>query len=403
MADCTKRILDLSPLDAVECFFRADAWQVIGQNLRRIWTDLSSLTIGEWLAKLGSLGQLLFELALVLAALLAAFASYILPLYFIYLLIRRYALKTPAVFDGEEHKRKNFWGGYLLLSGIILVTLYAYDRSLFLLLQGSWQAICGIAIFLLGSSWWAPLEQLQPATARRWRIVGRTALILTVLVWLSSPIIFWLAGFRPDRHRDTPSQSREDLIKEIKELRRRHVAWPEYAGLRLGMSPDEVISIKGYPPAVLAEVPEDPPPSGWSGPVITTKTLGEKRPQDYQVWAYWNGDRSRIDVTFNPEMTAVIAIRCFSDDLLHRCPSIAGVSDGDRESKVIRMFGSPDTSKIKGVNKALYFSSLGIQLALTGKEGRTSGFFAPQTQPMRVYMLRITDRIPNEKTDKLSE
>ena len=29
MADCTKRILDLSPLDAIECFFQADAWQVM--------------------------------------------------------------------------------------------------------------------------------------------------------------------------------------------------------------------------------------------------------------------------------------------------------------------------------------------------------------------------------------
>jgi hypothetical protein len=237
---------------------------------RRTWTDLSSLTIGEWLAKLGSLGQLLFWLALALAA----FASYILPLYFIYRLIRRrYALKTPAVFDGEADKRKNFWGIYLLLSGVILVmlcTLYPHDWFL-LLLQGSWQAICGIAIFLLGPSWWAPLEQLQDATARRWRIVGRTALILAVLVWLSSPIIFWLAGVRPNRYRDVP------LAPQT-----------EYAGLRLGISPDEVMHIKGYPPLSWPKPEAGPgqarPPAG-SLLVIDTKTLGnEKRPQDYQHW-----------------------------------------------------------------------------------------------------------------------
>jgi hypothetical protein len=239
---------------------------------------------------------------------------------------------------------------------------------------------------LLGRSWWAPeFEQRQDATARRWRIVGPTALIVALLVWLSSPIIFELY----DRYR-----YREPLVPQT-----------EYAGLRLGISPDEVMHIKGYPPAVVGEVPEDPPPSGWSGPVITTKTLlgNEKRPQDYQVWAYWNGDRSRIDVTFNPEMTAVIAIRCFSDDLLQRCPSIAGVSDGDFESKVIRKLGSPDTSKIKGINKALYYSTLGIQLALTKKEERKRGLITQPERPMQVYMLRITDRIPNEKADNSSE
>src|SRR5262245_8592267 len=74
-----------------------------------------------------------------------------------------------AIFDGKEHKRKNFCGGYLLLSGIIFAML-GIPHEWSVLLLGGWTATCGIAIFLLGSSWWAP-EYEQPS--RRWRIVGR--------------------------------------------------------------------------------------------------------------------------------------------------------------------------------------------------------------------------------------
>jgi len=145
-ADCTKRMRDLSPYDAVQCFFEADAWHKIGQNLRSMWTNLLSRTIGEWLADIFSLA-VSFAVA---AAFLALFASFILPPIFLYLLIKRYALKTPPIFDGNEHKPKNFCGGYLLLSGIILVMVYPHEWWF-----GGWVAICGIAIFLLGSSWWA--------------------------------------------------------------------------------------------------------------------------------------------------------------------------------------------------------------------------------------------------------
>src|SRR5262249_10110954 len=108
-----------------------------------------------------------------LALVLTLFASFILPPIFLYLLIKRYALKTPAIFDGKEHKRKNFCGGYLLLSGIILVMVSPQEWF-----WGSWVAICGIAIFLLGPSWWAQKYE-QPSL--RLRIIDRTALILAVL------------------------------------------------------------------------------------------------------------------------------------------------------------------------------------------------------------------------------
>jgi hypothetical protein len=59
-------------------------------------------------------------------------------------------------------------------------------------------------------------------------------------------------------------------------------------------------------------------------------------------------------VKSNPEKTAVIVIECYSDDRLGRCPSIAGISDGNSEQEVVRKLGRPDTSRIEGVTKSLY-------------------------------------------------
>jgi len=86
---------------------------------------------------------------------------------------------------------------------------------------------------------------------------------------------------------------------------------------------------------------------------------------------------AQIDVTFNPEKTAVIVIECYSDDRLGRCPSIAGISDGASEQEVVRKLGKPERSSIEGVTKSLYYSAVGVRLVLS-KE--------------RVYMLGINDR-----------
>jgi hypothetical protein len=140
MFDCTKRFVDLTPYEAYQCFLQADIWQAIGKNLRRMWADFTGTTIGDWRG-------IIFAFALVPAQ----FASYILPFYFCWLVNRRYVAKDAFVLGGRERRRKNFWGAYLLLSGLIIVALYQYDR--FMLLQGGWEAACGAAIFLLGPSW----------------------------------------------------------------------------------------------------------------------------------------------------------------------------------------------------------------------------------------------------------
>jgi hypothetical protein len=206
---------------------------------------------------------------------------------------------------------------------------------------------------------------LYGITKDRWRwrrIVGRTALIVAAIMVLTGAISGGL--YLWDRLPMT-------LVPQT-----------EYAGLRLGISPDEVMYIKGYPPTVYAEAP-DPPPADWPGAgwqeVIHTKDVKKgQRVQDYREWSYENDDQhSRIDVTFNPQKTAVIVIECYSDDRLGRCPSIAGISDGASEQEVVRKLGKPERSSIEGVTKSLYYSAVGVRLVLS-KE--------------RVYMLGINDQ-----------
>jgi hypothetical protein len=148
----------------------------------------------------------------------------------------------------------------------------------------------------------------------------------------------------------------------------------EYVGLRLGMPPDEVMYVKGYPPVVLAEEVNDP---AWKGffSVIETKSLENgKSVKDYRNWSY-NAVESNLNVAFNDSMTAVTAIQCYSSDMLARCPELVGVRDGAIERDVLRRLGKPSQSKIEGVTKSMTYDDLGIKLWLEKEQ---------------VYMLEIS-------------
>jgi hypothetical protein len=148
----------------------------------------------------------------------------------------------------------------------------------------------------------------------------------------------------------------------------------EYARLRLGMNQDEVMYIKGYPPSVLGEEVGDPAWKGFFG-VIETKNLEKgKRVTDYRDWSY-NEYESNINVAFNDEKTAVVAIQCFSKDKLSRCPAIAGLSDGNTEKQAIRRLGPPSDSQFQGVTKWIAYHEQGIKLTLEKEQ---------------VYMLEIS-------------
>jgi hypothetical protein len=145
----------------------------------------------------------------------------------------------------------------------------------------------------------------------------------------------------------------------------------EYAGLRLGIGPDEVIYIKGVPKTVYGE-PETEGDMKGSRPTFETEKLEKgKLVRDYTEWAY-DVDHSRIDVDFNNEKTAVISIKCYSMDKLYRCPPILGVRDGDSEKEVIQKLGAPTSSRIErssvpgieGAVKYMSYPNLGINLIL---------------------------------------
>jgi hypothetical protein len=185
----------------------------------------------------------------------------------------------------------------------------------------------GLGIFL--SSVAFALVIFYAITKNRWywgRIVRRSALALVALIVPTDVVIGGLYFWKQRPPTISPQT--------------------EYAGIRLGMGPDEVLYINGSPPAVYGEAEKE---GKWRGfqPIIETKNLEKgKLVQDYQVWSYEQSS-NRIDVTFNPEKTAVVAIDCYSIDRQRRCPSIGGVKDGDSELEVIRKLGTPGTSRIE--------------------------------------------------------
>jgi hypothetical protein len=129
----------------------ADAWRIAGERSRRQWESITSTTIGEWI-----------EILLAFAVLPAQLASYILPLYFFNRLFKRFWSKMVPSPTGKENRQRSWWGTYLIVCGLALVALFRYDH--FMLFQGSLELVCGIAIFALDGSWWAPLSP-RPVSA----------------------------------------------------------------------------------------------------------------------------------------------------------------------------------------------------------------------------------------------
>ena len=159
----------------------------------------------------------------------------------------------------------------------------------------------------------------------------------------------------------------------------------DYAGLRLGMSPIEVIYAKDTPHAVSQreEIVEfnsndDIPKVDLQLKLEAGKAISDYRHWDYQMTHPTSGIVERLlDVNFNSDRTALVTIRCIAyDDFYGRCPSIAGVIDGSTEQDVIQRLGPPNSTEIKSGIKVLTYRTLGIGLRLR-KE--------------RVYLLSITD------------
>jgi hypothetical protein len=145
---------------------------------------------------------------------------------------------------------------------------------------------------------------------------------------------------------------------------RSKVKQTEYAGVRIGMTQDEVRYVNGYPPTVFGALETSGEAKGFQA-IIETKNLEKgKTVDDYVDWSY-GGYSNRTDVQFDLQKTGVVVVQCYSTDKLRRCPAIEGIADGDSEQEVVRVFGKPDVSKIDGVSKSIYYRTLGVFFTLT--------------------------------------
>jgi hypothetical protein len=72
----------------------------------------------------------------------------------------------------------------------------------------------------------------------------------------------------------------------------------QYAGLKLGMSPQEVMYVKGNPPEVFGEESTDPEWKAWFNVIETDRLEKGKKVTDYTAWSYEEYKHS-INVLFN--------------------------------------------------------------------------------------------------------
>ena len=164
-----------------------------------------------------------------------------------------------------------------------------------------------------------------------WRIVGGIGL---VVIGIAGAVVYFWGDFRFPISKQT-----------------------EYADLRLGMTRDQVKSIKGDLPAI-------------SG----------KDHMSYQA----EPGIGAIDLKFGPGETGLIVINCHSiNHYSHACPTIGGIVDGSKEEEVIQKFGKPDIVRIAvapiggGAMNYLYYKNPGVHFWLEKGQVHTLGIGAP--------------------------
>jgi len=142
----------------------------------------------------------------------------------------------------------------------------------------------------------------------------------------------------------------------------------KYADLKLDMSRDEVIYVRGFPHHVVdLQNEESLEPGPWSkyNRVYSANEIPQgKSIYDYSQWDFQYG-RYRIDVFFDPKKKTVKSIRCYSNTKDRDCPTLSGISDGDSEDQVSTKFGAPSSSEIKVPTKTIEYNKLGYRFYLT--------------------------------------
>jgi hypothetical protein len=191
-----------------------------------------------------------------------------------------------------------------------------------------------------------------PLQKDRWawrKTVKRIAITCLVLVFACLALVLILTGV---------GYQYWEQFTAAKQLPAKLSRQTEYAGLRLGLTQDEIMYIKGLPSHVFVKDITDPKSKDRYS-VVETKDWGErekvKRIKDHEAWAF-RGDYHTIFVSFSKESpNAVSDIQCNSYDQIYRCPAIGDIQDGNSEEEVNRKLGPPSRSRIEGVVKTLVY------------------------------------------------
>jgi hypothetical protein len=135
-----------------------------------------------------------------------------------------------------------------------------------------------------------------------------------------------------------------------------------YSGLALGMTPAEVIRVKGYPVQVLEEAGNGRRPA-----VRLADIPGGKTVNDYAEWEYpiGKGEPAILEVFYAGGTKLVTQISCYSRT--GYCPAVAGISTGASRDEVLEKLGEPSVAKTNNELQTLDYPNLHLSLLLEGR------------------------------------
>jgi hypothetical protein len=165
MIDCARAIAELTSYEGYRCFVDSPDWTSIAHHVEQAWSVVAESSLGQWVIAIVMLGVVLPTLAL----------SWLMPFAVVYLLFQLIRTRAQATWgmategfaswdqapsqaaaDRTRRRFKNGWAVYMLLGGAAVIILDLSDTQMSLTsLQGGWQLVCGIAIYLVPLPWWS--------------------------------------------------------------------------------------------------------------------------------------------------------------------------------------------------------------------------------------------------------
>lgn len=183
----------------------------------------------------------------------------------------------------------------------------------------------------------------------------------------------------------------------------------EYEGVKLGMSKDEVLYVKGEPDQLLTPIDYDPFSGGRNlfldngkpqkkvSPISTENYLdslsdkellhlyqqkgGKLTPQQTKalevyrkgkylqstVWLY-DLNIARLFITFDPKSKKVIEISCKPTEDYYGCDSLLKIAKGDTENELMDRLKKPSKSLMNGLFKMVEYQNLNLRFTLKQQE-----------------------------------